>query len=190
MSSVINNFQIFDYIITIIIILFIFISIWKGLIQSILGLLTWVGSIILTLNFYKSLSNYISHLLNKIDFFQNWDQMTQLIGIILSIPIIFLISLIILKKIRKIISADIDKATLGVILDKIFGAIYGCFFSYLIFSTLLYFSGSMNQNYLFIYDIYNFFIDKSLILNQIDEFNNTFIYSNLPFFDQDIEIIN
>ena len=48
----------------------------------------------------------------------------------------------------------------------------------------------MNQNYLFIYDIYNFFVDKSLILNQIDEFNNTFIYPNLPFFDQDIEIIN
>jgi len=57
-----------DYVLLIIAILFIIFSAWKGLIQSILGLLTWVGSIIITLYSYNAFSNFIDTQLLKIKF--------------------------------------------------------------------------------------------------------------------------
>ena len=57
---------------------------------------------------------------------------------LISIPLIFLISLFFLKKIRKFLSSDLDKQILGIILYKFFGLIYGCIFSYFVFSTILY----------------------------------------------------
>ena len=47
-----------DYIILIVSIIFMIFSAWKGLIQSILGLMTWLGSIIITLYSYKAFSIY------------------------------------------------------------------------------------------------------------------------------------
>ena len=88
----------------------------------------------------------------------------------------------ILRKIRKLLSNDLDKATLGIILDKSFGLLYGFLFSYIIFSTLLYFLGSFNENYLFSHDLYNFLIHQSIILKEINNFNNYFIIPNIPFF--------
>ena len=131
MKYIITNLYTLDYILLVITLLFVFFSIWKGFIPSILGLMTWVGSIIITLIFYKTLSNYFATKLNEFEFFENTG-FSEIIGIIVSIPIIFIISLIILRKIRKLITSDLDKATLGIILDKFFGFIYGLFFSYFI----------------------------------------------------------
>ena len=63
-----NNINLYfplDYIILIIILLFVIFSTWKGFIQSVLGLMTWVGSIIITLYSYVSLSDYINKQLYK-----------------------------------------------------------------------------------------------------------------------------
>ena len=62
-----------DYILLTITLLFTLFSAWKGLIQSILGLMTWVGSIIITLYSYNSFSNFLDTQLLKIKFFQNFE---------------------------------------------------------------------------------------------------------------------
>ena len=56
-----------DYILLLITLTIVFFSIWRGVIQSLLGLMTWIGYIIITLLFYKNLSNYIADQLNKIN---------------------------------------------------------------------------------------------------------------------------
>ena len=66
--------------------IFVFFSIWKGFIQSILGLMTWIGSIIITLIFYEKLSLYLSLQLNQINFLENTG-LSQIISKILSIII-------------------------------------------------------------------------------------------------------
>ena len=71
MNTINFNFPI-DYILFIIAILFIVISTWKGLIQSILGLMTWVGSIIITLYSYNAFSNFLNTQLLKIMIFINY----------------------------------------------------------------------------------------------------------------------
>lgn len=173
-----GNLEILDYFIISIIIIVVLISIWKGFIQSVLGLLTWIGSIIITLNFFNSLSNYISFQLNKIDFFNNWDQLSQVIGIVISIPSIFIISLIVLRKIRKIISTDIDKATIGIILDKFFGIIYGLVFAYFVFSILLLLTEQINLNFMF------FIMENSFLLESISLINETYILNNIPYYSE------
>ena len=188
MNYIINNFFFLDYIFLILILLNIFFSTWKGFIQSILGLLTWIGSILITLNFYIPLSNFIASQFNKLNFFNNWDQITQLIGIVLSIPIIFIISLIILRRFRKSIGKDINRASLGIIIDKLLGAIYGALFSYIVISTILYFTFSIGSNYLFIKETIGFLIDHSFILLSINDFNYQYIYGVIPFTNNEIII--
>ena len=174
MKNIINDFYILDYLLLIITFLFVFFSIWRGFIQSILGLMTWVGSIFITLFFYEKLSNYISGRLNLYEFFENTG-LSEIIGIIVSIPIIFIITLIILRKIRKLITSDLDKATLGIILDKFFGIIYGIFFSYFIFSITFLFINKISDNLSF------FLIENSQILSQIHIFNETYIFKHISF---------
>ena len=184
MNTLINNLYILDYILLIIIFLFVFISIWKGFIQSILGLMAWIGSIVITLIFYQKLSNYISEKLNQFEFLESYG-LSEIIAIFISIPVIFILSLIILRKLRKIISSDIDKATLGVILDKFFGILYGFFFSYLIFSITLFFIDNINHNFA------QFLTNNSQILLQIYLFNESYIMNNLPFlFERSEAIVN
>ena len=50
----------FDYIVLIIIIITILFSFWKGFIQSILGLLTWVGSIFITIYTYDTFADFLT----------------------------------------------------------------------------------------------------------------------------------
>ena len=174
MKYIINDLYILDYILLVITFLFIFFSIWKGFIQSILGLMTWIGSIFITLFFYEKLSDYISSKLNLYEFFENTG-LSEIIGIIVSIPVIFIISLIILRKIRKLITTDLDKATLGIILDKLFWTIYGIFFSYFIFSVTLFFLNKINENLSF------YFIENSQIFLQIYIFNENYIFKHIYF---------
>ena len=189
-NNILYNFQLIDYIISAITILIISISFWKGLIQSFLGLLTWIGSIIITLNFHNSFANFISSQLNKINFFTNCDQLTQLFSFILSIPIIFLISLIVLRRIRKMISSDINHSSYGILLDKIFGIIYGLIFSYVILSTMLFFLQSNFLNSLVFEDFVNFLIINSHIVNYVLEFNNLYINPYVPYLYNSNEIIS
>ena len=174
MNTINFNFPI-DYILFIIAILFIIISTWKGLIQSILGLMTWVGSIIITLYSYNSFSNFLDTQLLKIKFFQNFEMMSNILSIIISIPVIFIISLFILKKIRKFLSSDLDKQIFGIIIDKVFGILYGLIFTYFIYSTILF------TFYKFKFESLNqWFINNSQILSIINNTNEQYIYELLP----------
>ena len=46
---------------------------WKGIISSILGLLTWIGSIFITIYFYNNLSIFINKQLINIEILQNYE---------------------------------------------------------------------------------------------------------------------
>ena len=173
--NIINFIFPLDYVLLIIAILFIIFSAWKGLIQSILGLLTWIGSIIVTLYSYNAFSNFIDTQLLKIKLFQNYEMMSNIISIIISIPIIFLISLFILKKVRKILSSDLDKQIFGIIIDKVFGVLYGLIFTYFIYSTILFTFNKFNFE-----DLNQWFIDNSQILNIINNINEQYVYELLP----------
>ncbi len=173
--NIINfNFPL-DYILLVIAILFIIISAWKGIIQSILGLLTWVGSIIITLYSYNAFSNFIDSQLLKIKIFQNYEMISNIISIMISIPVIFLISLFILRKVRKFLSSDLDKQISGIIIDKVFGILYGLIFTYFIYSTILFTFNKFNFENLNLW-----FIDNSQILNIINSINEQYIYELLP----------
>ena len=173
--NIINfNFPL-DYVLLIIAILFIIFSAWKGLIQSILGLLTWVGSILITLYSYNAFSNFIDTQLLKIKLFQNYEMISNILSIIISIPVTFFISLFILKKIRKLLSSDLDKQIFGIIIDKIFGIIYGLIFTYFIYSTILFTFNKFNFE-----DLNQWFIDNSQIFSIINNINEQYIYELLP----------
>jgi len=177
-----NNLYALDYILLVITSLFVLFSIWKGFIQSILGLMTWIGSIIITVVFYQKLSDYLSIYINKIGFLESLG-LSTIIATIISIPLIFIISLILLRKFRKIISADLDKATLGIILDKFFGIIYGFIFSYFIFSVLLLLIEQLNSNFIL------FLNNNSFILSNINDINHSYIYKYIPFFFENSEFL-
>mgnify|MGYP001499502518 FL=1 len=131
-----NNFKMFDYISVIILAFTIFFSFYRGFVQSLLSLLTWIGAVILTLIFYETLSNFLTYYLNRVSFLEQ-SGLSSIISTILSIPFVFLASLIVLKKIRSMISADFQKSSLGNLLDKILGLIYGLVFGLLIITLLL-----------------------------------------------------
>ena len=165
----------YDHIVITIILIIILFSLWKGFIQSILGLFTWLGSILITIYSYNSFANFLSKQILQIEIFQNYEYLTSIISIIISIPIIFLISLFILKKIRKIISSDLDKQILGKVFDKIFGAVYGILFSYLVLTAIL----IMLERYKF--ENLNYWLNNnSNIILVINEFNKNNIYLTNP----------
>ena len=126
-----ETLYLFDYFIIIIIFISMIFSFIKGFVQSLLGLLTWIGATIITLIFYQNLSNFISSYINKIDFFDQ-SGLSMIISTGLSIPFIFLLSLILLKKIKSLISTNFQKSSLGTFFDKIFGIIYGFAFGLII----------------------------------------------------------
>lgn len=161
----------YDYIVMTIILLIILFSLWKGFIQSILGLFAWLGSILITIYSYDSFANFLSKQILKIEIFQNYEYFSTIISIVIAIPIIFLISLFILKKVRKIISSDIDKQILGKVFDKILGTMYGVLFSYLVLTALL----IMLERYKF--ENINYWLNNnSNIILAVNEFNKNNIY--------------
>ena len=127
----------YDYIILVIVFIIIIFSTWRGFIQSLLGLLTWVGSILITIYSYNSFASFITKQLLNINIFENYERTTNIGSIIIAIPLIFLISLFILKRIKLLISTDLDKKILGIIFDKFFGFIYGLVFSYAIIIAII-----------------------------------------------------
>ena len=166
----------YDYIIITIILLTILFCLWRGFIQSILGLFTWLGSILITIYSYNSFANFLTNQILKIEIFQNYEYLSNIISIIISIPIIFLISLFILKKVRVIISSDLDKQILGKVFDKIFGIIYGALFSYIVLTALL----ILLERYKF--ENLNYWLNNnSNIIFTIHEFNknNVFLFESV-----------
>ena len=96
-------------------------------------MLTWIGATIITLIFYENLSNFISNYINKIEFFEK-SGISVIISTGLSIPFIFLLSLILLRKIKSLLSTNFQKSSIGTFFDKIFGIIYGFVFGIVIIS--------------------------------------------------------
>ena len=128
-----ETLYLFDYFIIIIIFISMIFSFIKGFVQSLLGLLTWIGATIITLIFYQNLSNYIyNNFINRIEYIEQNELLSDIISKGLSIPFIFLLSLILLKKIRSLISTNFQKSSLGTFFDKIFGIIYGFAFGLII----------------------------------------------------------
>ena len=168
----------FDYVVIILSAIIIIFSFWKGFINSILGFLTWIGSIFITIYAYQYLSEFLNTILLNINFLQNFEQFVTIISIIISIPIIFLISLFVLKRIRKFLNSDLDKQIFGIMIDKFFGVIYGIIFSYVVFSSLLYLTN--NNNIELFNSVYLFLVENSNILNKISEYNNNImqLYTN------------
>ena len=84
------NFELifFDYVVLILTAVIVIFSLWKGFINSILGLLTWVGSVFVTIYSYQYLSDFLSEQLLNINFLQRFEQFVSVISIIISIPII------------------------------------------------------------------------------------------------------
>ena len=160
-----------DHIIIVIGSILVIFCFWRGIISSILGLLTWIGSILITIYFYTDLSEFINKQLLNIDLLKNYEQITNLISTLLSIPVIFLISLFVLKKLRKIISSDLDTQILGKIIDKIFGFLFGFIFNYIIFSTVIY---GIN-NFEFLNNLENFLLENSFLLQELNTFNNNLL---------------
>tara|TARA_Y100000996_G_C22458149_1_gene616824 strand:+ start:201 stop:746 length:546 start_codon:yes stop_codon:yes gene_type:complete len=172
-----------DYIITAIGIIIIIICLLRGIIGSILGLLTWIGSILITVYFFTDLSNFINSQLLNIKALGNYEQITNLLSSIISIPLIFLISLFILKRIRKLFTSDLDKKILGIMIDKLFGFVFGFIFNYIVFTTLLYFT----YDFELLNFINNWLLENSYLLNYLDNFNDNLINS---IFGLEQEIIN
>ena len=166
----------YDYIIITIILLTILFCFWRGFIQSILGLFTWLGSILITIYSYNSFANFLTNQILKIEIFQNYEYLSNIISIIISIPIIFLISLFILKKVRVIISSDLDKQILGKVFDKIFGVMYGILFSYIVITALI----ILLERNKFENPIY-WLNNNSNIIFTINEFNknNVFLFESV-----------
>ena len=159
----------YDYIVMTILLLIILFSLWKGFIQSILGLFAWLGSILITIYSYDSFANFLSKQILKIEIFQNYEYFSTIISIVIAIPIIFLISLFILKKVRIIISSDLDKQILGKVFDKILGTMYGALFSYLVLTALLI---MLERN-----ESINYWLNNnSNIILAVNEFNKNNIY--------------
>ena len=148
-------------------------SFWKGIISSILGLLTWIGSVLITLYFYDNLSNFINTQLLKLNLLNSYEQITNILSTIISIPLIFLISLFVLKRFRKIISSDLDRQILGLFIDKFFGFLFGFVLNYIILSTLIYCS----DNFEFLNFLKDWFIENSHIMIELDIFNNNLFIS-------------
>ena len=166
----------YDYIVMTIILLIILFSLWKGFIQSILGLFAWLGSILITIYSYDSFANFLSKQILKIEIFQNYEYFSTIISIVIAIPIIFLISLFILKKVRIIINSDLDKQILGKVFDKIFGVMYGILFSYIVITALI----ILLERYKF--ENSNYWLNNnSNIIFTINEFNknNVFLFESI-----------
>ena len=107
----------------------------------------------------------------KINIIKNYEQITNILSIIISIPLIFLSTLFILKKLRKIISSDLDRQVLGILIDKLLGFLFGFILNYIIFSTLMYCS----SNFEFLSFINIWLKENSIIIMMLDNFNEDII---------------
>ena len=171
---ILSTFTPLDYLILIISIFLIFFSLLRGFIQSLLGLITWVGSILITIHFHINLSNLISAQLSKYEKISQLIPINEISKYVLSIPIIFFASLFLLKKFKKYISSDLNKNFIGTILDKIFGALFGFVFIYILITTILVSPSIFKYKWLEV-DIVNSLKNNSELIKIVDNLNSEII---------------
>ena len=170
-ASIINQFEAIDYLITILCILIIVFSAWKGFIQSLLGILSWIGAILISVNFHPFLGDIILDQVSKLEFIARLNlPLEGIIKYLIAIPITFILSFYLLKKFRKFITSDLDKGILGTLIDKLFGIIFGIIFSYIILSTILISNSIISSNW-YEKNIVLLLKNNSTILIKIDEIN-------------------
>ena len=87
MSIFTEELLVLDYIVLIFSCVLVIFSFWKGFVSSILGLLTWVGSIFITIYTYSFLSEFFYNLLLNIDFLSDFKQFVSTISFIISVPL-------------------------------------------------------------------------------------------------------
>lgn len=180
-------FMAIDYVIIIISFLIILFSLLRGFIQSILWLLTWVGSIFITIHFHMNLSDLISNQLSKNETLSQLLPINEISKYIISIPLVFFISLFVLKRIKKFISSDLNKNFIGTILDKFFGFIFGFSFVYILITTILV-SPTIFEFEWLKNDVVEYLKNKSLIINYINELNS-YIIPSTELINNTLEVI-
>ena len=122
-----NNISAFDLIATLIIIYSMAQCASKGFTASLLSFSKWLIALVVTIVLVPKFNPWV----------QDYIESKFITDIGLGI-FIFIISLFILKKIRKFLSSDLDKQIFGIIIDKVFGVLYGLIFTYFIYSTILF----------------------------------------------------
>ena len=132
-----NDLKNIDYLIIILSLFFILFTTWKGFIQSILGIFTWIGAILISIYFHQFLNELILNQLSKWEFLAKNLPINNISKYIIAIPLIFLLSLFLLRKFRMFITSDLNNNFIGKLADKLFGFIFGIFFSYIVFTTIL-----------------------------------------------------
>ena len=170
-ASIIKQFETIDYLITILSILIIVFSALKGFIQSLLGVLSWIGAILISVNFHPFLGDIILDQVSKSEFIARLNlPLEGIIKFLIAIPITFILSFYLLKKFRKFITSDLDKGIIGTLIDKFFGIIFGIIFSYIILSTILISNSIISSNW-YEKNIVLLLKNNSTILMKIDEIN-------------------
>ena len=170
-ASIIKQFETIDYLITILSILIIVFSALKGFIQSLLGVLSWIGAILISVNFHPFLGDIILDQVSKLEFIARLNlPLEGIIKFLIAIPITFILSFYLLKKFRKFITSDLDKGIIGTLIDKFFGIIFGIIFSYIILSTILISNSIISSNW-YEKNIVLLLKNNSTILMKIDEIN-------------------
>ena len=170
LDTILENLKSVDYLFIILGLFIIIFSTWKGFIQSILGLLTWIGAILISIYFHQYLSELIVIQLSNWEFIAKNLPIENISKYILSIPLIFFLSLFLLKKFRKFLTSDLDKNFFGILMDKIFGLLFGIIFTYVILSTII-FSQTLIKFDWYENKIINPLKEKSQILKTINDIN-------------------
>ena len=163
----------FDHILIIILLILILFCSIKGFIHSLLALLTWIGSILITIYTYQVFSNYLLKQILNINILQKYEYLVSIASIAISIPVIFLITLFILKKIKNYLNSDFEKSIIGIFFDKLFGLIYGIIFSYIILTSV-----SVLLNKFELKKIDEIFYEFSDIYLQINNLNEKYIFKS------------
>ncbi|MDC0037559.1 CvpA family protein [Alphaproteobacteria bacterium] len=177
-TKIIDEFQAIDYLIIILSILIILFSTWKGFIQSLLGVLSWIGAVLISINFHSFLGDIILDQVSKLEFITRLNlPLDNISKYLIAIPITFILSFYLLKKFKKFITSDLDKGIFGNLIDKFFGIIFGIIFSYIILTTIL-ISNSIIDNNWYEKNIVLKLKDSSTILIKINEINQNYIQRN------------
>ena len=166
----IGTLKTLDYLILILSLIIILFSTFKGFIQSILSMLTWIGAILISIYFHNYFTEIITNQLSRWEFIGKYLPIHTISKYIIAIPIIFFVSLYLLKKFRKFITSDLEKGIISLFLDKIFGLIYGILLSYIIFSTIIISTSLIKFNW-YNENIISPLKNNSQIIKKIDDIN-------------------
>jgi len=128
LEEFIKNLKNIDYLLLILSLIFVLLSTFKGFIKSILGIFTWIGAILISIYFHEYLNDLIVNQLSKWELLAKNLPINNISKYIIAIPLIFFVSLFLLRKFRTFITSDLNNNFTGKIIDKFFGFVFGLFF--------------------------------------------------------------